>query len=216
MQSAECKVAAGKLLSLHAALDVSMTSNPFATRFTRPGAIPFLFPNGQSVDSLAAALEQANWWGEIVGPHGSGKSTLLAALMPEFARRGRDVIHLVFRSDRTITGPWPPAPGAWTAATQVVVDGYEQLSWWNRRKLKNACRRGGAGLLITAHRPCGLPTIFRTQPTPKLAEMIARQLLPPDDDSITADDIHRLCSQHPTNLREVLFGLYDLYQERRP
>jgi hypothetical protein len=26
--------------------------------------------------------------------------------------------------------------------------------------------------------------------------------------------LRNLCRQHPTNLREMLFGLYDLYQQR--
>ncbi|HUE70898.1 MAG TPA: hypothetical protein VMP01_08410 [Pirellulaceae bacterium] len=190
-----------------------MHSNPFATRFTRPGALAFLFPAGQSAESIVSALAQAQWWGQILGPHGSGKSTLLAALMPELARQGRDVVHLVFRSGPA-PGSSPPVAGSWTSQTQVVVDGYEQLSWWNRRNLKRACRKTGAGLLLTAHRPCGLATLFQTKPTVELAEQIVRQLLAADDQTITTEDIREVCRQHPTNLREVLFGLYDLYQRR--
>jgi hypothetical protein len=192
-----------------------MPTNPFATRFTRPGALAFLFPPDQSPQTIIAALAQAQWWGQIVGPHGSGKSTLLAALMPELARHGRQVVHLVFRSDGPAPGSWPPSTGSWNAQTQVVVDGYEQLSWWNRRKLKSACKRAGAGLLITAHRPCGLATVYQTQPTCELAARIVAQLVPADDETITTDDIREVCRQHPTNLREALFGLYDLYQRRR-
>ena len=189
-----------------------MRSNPFATRFTRPGAIPFLFPPGQSAQSVAADLEAAQWWGEIVGPHGSGKSTLVAALIPELERRGRRIVQLVFRNDDP--GSWPLVTDTWRRDTQVVVDGYEQLSWWRQRKLKNACRRAGAGLLITTHQSCGLSTILRTEPSLELAEQIVRKLLPAEDPAITADDVRDLCRQHRTNLREVLFGLYDLYQQR--
>jgi hypothetical protein len=192
----------------------SMHSNPFATRFTRPGALAFLFPAGQSVESLVLSLRQADWWGQIIGPHGSGKSTLLAALIPELARQGRQVVHLVFRSDGTASDYWPPPPGSWTNETQIVADGYEQLSWWNRRKLKSACRCSGAGLLLTAHQSCGLATLYQTEPTPQLAARIVRQLLPADDQTIAEEDVYQLCRQHPTNLREVLFGLYDLYQTR--
>ena len=191
-----------------------MHSNPFATRFTRPGALSYLFPPGQSAESLVAALAQAGWWGEIIGPHGSGKSTLLAELVPELERQGRQIYHLIFRSDGTASGVWPPAPGNWTSQTQVVVDGYEQLSWWQRRKLRSTCRRAGAGLLITAHRPCGLVTLLKTEPTAELAAKIVQQLLPTDDQTISSEDVRELCRQHPTNLREVLFGLYDLYRQR--
>ncbi|MEX2026602.1 MAG: hypothetical protein WEH44_04865 [Pirellulaceae bacterium] len=203
------------MTELYTASGAVMHTNPFATRFTRPGALAFLFPPGQSAESLVAALAQAQWWGQIVGPHGSGKSTLLAALLPELSRQGREVVHLVFRSDGPVAGSWPPAPGLWTSQTQLVVDGYEQLSWWNRRKLKSACRKAGAGLLLTAHQPCGLTTLFQTKPSVELAEQIVRQLIPADDQTITANDIREACRQHPTNLREVLFGLYDLYQQRK-
>ena len=77
-----------------------------------------------------------------------------------------------------------------------------------------ACRRTGAGLLITTHRPSGLTTLFRTEPTLELAQQIVRQLLPPEDNTVSFDDLSDLCRQHPTNLREVLFGMYDLYQRR--
>jgi hypothetical protein len=48
-----------------------------------------------------------------------------------------------------------------------------------------------------------------------LAARIVAQLVPADDETITTDDIREVCRQHPTNLREALFGLYDLYQRRR-
>ena len=56
--------------------------NPFSTRYTRPGAIPFRFPPGTSADGLVEQLRRQQWRGAIVGPHGSGKSSLVAALVP--------------------------------------------------------------------------------------------------------------------------------------
>ena len=61
-------------------------SNPFATRWTQPGACPFLFPGEMTIHQLAIQLRQQQGWGQIVGPHGSGKSTLLATLVPELER----------------------------------------------------------------------------------------------------------------------------------
>jgi hypothetical protein len=55
-------------------------SNPFATRFTRPGAIEFIFPAGESLATLVARLRACDWRGQITGPHGSGKAPLRAAL----------------------------------------------------------------------------------------------------------------------------------------
>jgi hypothetical protein len=54
----------------------------------------------------------------------------------------------------------------------------------------------------------------QTEPTAELAAQIVRQLVPADDQTISSEDVRELCRQHPTNLREVLFGLYDLYRRR--
>src|SRR3989442_1545921 len=48
-----------------------VTSNPFSTRFIRPGVIPFVFADGQSPETLVEQLRQHHWWGQIIGPHGS-------------------------------------------------------------------------------------------------------------------------------------------------
>src|SRR5687767_3485333 len=100
-------------------------SNPFATRFTRPGALEFLFAGDESIGGLVSKLSANCWRGQIIGPHGSGKSTLLAALLPALETAGRRVIQLDAR------GPFA-LPAALDSATIVVVDGYEQLSWWSR------------------------------------------------------------------------------------
>lgn len=204
--------------------DPRLRSNPFATRYTRPGEIAFLFPPGQSAGTVAAALKKAGWWGEIVGPHGSGKSTLLAALRPELMAHGRQVVHFALsQGERQLPTGGSRDPGAggqdpdtWSEQTQVVIDGYEQLSWWNKRKIQRLCRQRGAGLLITAHEPCGLPTLLKTAPSLELAQSIVRQLLPAGDATISAEDVAAAYDHHPTNLREMLFHLYDLYQKRQP
>lgn len=196
-------------------LDPRLRSNPFATRFTRPGAIEFLFPDGQSPQTVVAALRGENWWGEIVGPHGSGKSTLLAALLPELVSHDRQVVrYALSQGDRTLTQP-EGYHGDWNGSTQVVVDGYEQLSWWSRRRLQIDCRKSGSGLLVTTHRPGGLPRLFQTSPSLELAQTIVQRLLPEGDQTIQPDDVSRAFSDHPTDLREMLFRLYDLYQSRQ-
>lgn len=207
-----------------------MRSNPFATRFTRPGALPFLFPPGQSPETVVAALRQAGWWGQIVGPHGSGKSTLLAALMPALESQGRVVVHEVLRGQGSgvrgqeagirsqksgVKGQFSLKSESWTNQTQVVIDGYEQLSWWRRRRVQSLCRRAGAGLLVTTHQSRGLTTLFQTEPSLPLAQSIVQQLLAPGDTTVTQEDVATAWQEHGHNLRELLFRLYDLYQSRR-
>lgn len=184
-------------------------SNPFSTRFVRPGAIPFRFPQGEDAATLVARLERQGWWGQIVGPHGSGKSTLLATLLPELRRR-RTVISVALHADERRL----PA-NVWTAsgAILLVVDGYEQLGWWSRQRLQGHCRRRQCGLLVTTHRSLGLPDLFRTCVTPALAQALIEGLLPKEHRPLLSDrDLERHLARHRGSLREVLFELYDHYE----
>ena len=189
--------------------------NPFATRFTRPGAIGYLFPQGRSAVGTVDLLRNNNWWGEIVGPHGSGKSSLLAELLPLLEATGRRVnVYSLHQGDRTLPISKSDV-AAWNADTQVVIDGYEQLSWWSKRRLQSWVKARLAGLLITAHQPMGLPPLFATEPTLALAQQIVAQLLKSDQvQSLTGDDVAAAFAAHGANLREMLFSLYDVYQRR--
>lgn len=59
------------------------SSNPFATRYVAPGALPWIPPLQQSLPELAIRFQQElGRRAAIIGPHGSGKSTLLTQLVP--------------------------------------------------------------------------------------------------------------------------------------
>jgi energy-coupling factor transporter ATP-binding protein EcfA2 len=198
-------------------------SNPFATRFIRPGAIEYIFPPGQSAESLVAALRENQWVGEIVGPHGSGKSTLVAALVPELKRAGRNVIRYVITPDaENRTGCLAP-PGAFAVLsrlpleqdTQLILDGFERISWWWRRRIQVHCRRRRAGLLVTAHQSVGLPLLVETRPTKQLAQQIVERLVPAGDSTISPADVQAAFARCDRNLRETLFALFDVYQSRQ-
>ena len=103
----------------------------------------------------------------------------------------------------------------WTQDTLVVVDGYEQLDRVSRWLLKRSCRRKGAGLLVTSHVSVGLPRVFQTQVTRQLAHTLVAELLHSNCDRIRPADVDRCFDQHPGNLREVFFALYDIYESRR-
>jgi hypothetical protein len=187
-------------------------SNPFATRFIRPGAIPFLFSDGQSAASLVEQLQRQHWWGQIIGPHGSGKSTLLATLVPVLEAAGRSVVQINLRQhqrrlprlDRETLSP----------KTQFVVDGYEQLSWWSKLRLKWLCRRRGCGLLVTAHRDVGFSTIFQTRPSEQVAQRVVATLLNGSNAAITPEEMSAAFAASGYNVRETLFKLFDVYQLR--
>src|SRR5437764_10280820 len=103
-----------------------MSSNPFATRFIRPGAIPFLFLDGDSAEAIIERLKANHWRGQIVGEHGSGKSTLVATLIPLLEQAGRNIVLIkIGPGERRL-----PEIGksSLLPTTDLIVDGYEQLS----------------------------------------------------------------------------------------
>ena len=139
-----------------------LLSNPFASRWVQPGALPYLFPAGESMQMLLERLQINNWWGQIVGPHGSGKSTLLASLLPEMERFGRKPRLVALHDGQRRL---PSAMMQWIGQERkgqnqiLIIDGYEQLSYWSRFRLKHHCRRLGMGLLATSHHSVGLPDL---------------------------------------------------------
>ena len=190
-------------------------ANPFSTRHVRPGAIPFRFPPGRSAEGLLERLARNNWVGQVVGPHGSGKSALVATLIDLIERAGRQpyLIELhdgqrrlpVSRRRRSAFGP----------GTVLVVDGYEQLGAWSRFALRRLRRRRGVGLVVTSHQSVGLPDLFRTTASLALARQIVHDLLGGGPSPVAAHEVDRPFTSHEGNMREILFDLYDLYEQRR-
>lgn len=209
-------------------------TNPFSTRFVRPGALRFQFAPAATAEQLVRRLEELNWRAQIVGAHGTGKSTLLAALLPVFEIFGVTVKSIALH-DRQRTLPaefladMPAAARTETTAVSagdrdsrpkivLVVDGYEQLSRWSRSKLRRFCQRHGLGLLVTSHQSVGLPMLFETQVNAQLAAQLATELqqtLTPDRALIGPDDAAAAFVASGGNLRESFFVLYDLYQQRQ-
>jgi hypothetical protein len=193
-------------------------SNPFSTRFVRPGSVPFYFPQGVSAELLVDRLEQHDWRGAIVGPHGSGKSTLLEALIPAIERAGRQARKVSLHNGERRMPTEFVWPKSGEPAGVVVVDGYEQLGWWARRKLNVAARKAGWGLLATVHSlPArfGLPELYRVEPTIEVLQLVVNQLLATQLASLRPEDITAAYHAHPRNLREALFALYDLVEQRK-
>src|SRR5262249_7182366 len=155
-------------------------------------------------------LREQNWWGQIIGEHGSGKSTLLAALNPALEAAGRRVLSIsLHQGDRRL----PPLDRENLSTTSLlIIDGYEQLSWWSRRQIKSLCRRHHSGLFVPAHPDVGLPTIYSTQPTEELAQAVVAQLHANRETSVTREDVSAAFAATHGNLREMLFRLYDVYQ----
>jgi hypothetical protein len=187
--------------------------NPFATRFIRPGAGEFLLPEAITLETLVVQMAAADWRGQIIGPHGSGKSSLLAALRPALEAAGRELEWFALRLGQRSLPANARMAADWSATTQIVIDGYEQLGWPARWWIQRAARRQKAGLLVTAHTDVGLPTLWNTLASEPLAQRIVAELLA-GDELIAPEDVSRCYQSHGGNVREMLLGLYDLYESR--
>jgi hypothetical protein len=190
----------------------SRFTNPFATCWTRPGALKFQFVDGESSERLLARLAASKWRGEIIGPHGSGKSTLVETLKPRLADAGFSVAAVTLRDGERCL----PAGFLRRALTAVrplvIVDGFEQLSWLSRQRLRFRIRRAAAGLVVTSHAPTGLPTLFQTQPDLSLARQLVSTLTEENFSSVSAADVAASHACHGSNFRELLFTLYDRHE----
>jgi hypothetical protein len=189
--------------------------NPFCTRRIRPGALPYLFPPETGWEVILGRLKDAGGWGEIVGPHGSGKSTLLAGLIPLLETEGWRVARIdLHDGERRL-----PVDLRQIAETDkrlmLVVDGYEQLGALSRFQLKRYCRRRGWGLIVTAHFTVGLPELLSTAVLLEQAKWVVRAILKDSEYSISARELEESYARCRGNLREMLFGLYDLFERER-
>ena len=78
------------------------------------------------------------------------------------------------------------------------------------------CRRQEIGLLITAHKAMGLPPLFQTAAPLELAQAIVRQLLGGRPSPFTPAEVSQVQARARRRFGEMLFDLYDLYEQRRP
>jgi energy-coupling factor transporter ATP-binding protein EcfA2 len=203
--------------------------NPFATCWTRPGALPYCFSAGQSAEQLVAKLAAQHWRGAIVGPHGSGKSTLLESLKPVLVAAGQRIDSISLHDGqcrlpddfrREFAAKSNRGSDANTATSQeakwlIIIDGYEQLAWLERLQLLRVSRRNGAGLLVTSHTPVHIPTLIRLAPDLRLVERLVAALCARVSTAITPADVAASHACHGSNVREILFDLYDRHEQRR-
>lgn len=186
----------------------SRHDNPFATCWTRPGALPCLPMAGVSVEQLLERWRAAGGHGQVVGRHGVGKSTLLRAAGERLAVEGELVRSALFRADGSRTLP-SRLPGGGV----LLVDGLEQLGWLSRSRLLSRCRRRGVRVLASTHRPLrGLPVLAEVEPTESLMRVLFDRLTAERPTPVTADEAALAFAECGGNLRELWFRLYDQHE----
>ena len=191
-------------------------SNPFSTRYVQPGALAFLFPGGEGADQLVERLRQSSWWGQVLGPHGAGKTTLLHTLCPLLEQAGRTIDWFTLHGgQRRLSAEMTERWEAWDSQTLVVVDGFEQLAWLARRRLRRQCRRSEAGLLVTCHQNAGLPLLYKVQPELPIVLQLVAGLTESSPRLVDEQQVAQRFESWDGNVREVMFALYDLYELRR-
>lgn len=192
----------------------SRHNNPFATCWTRPGAMAFRFGNGQTATDFVGRLAAQRWQGAIIGPHGCGKSTLLETLKPALLAADRH-IHATVLHDGQRRLPPNTFKNWQSSKTIVIVDGYEQLGWFERMRLVRHCRRTNVGLLVTSHRRIQIPTLVRLEPDRDLALHLVNSLCSRVSTPVTPSDVFASHACHGSNIREILFDMYDRHERIR-
>jgi hypothetical protein len=187
--------------------------NPFASRYTRPGAVPPLDAAGRPLDIAALLARLGSGCCVIEGLHGRGKTTLVRRLLAAATAADRATRFVQVRS-------WFHAHGAVTAVATIAaggvvgIDGWERLPAPYRLMIVVLARRRRLAVIATAHRPVGLPVLARCESSPAVVTAILERL-PDHGGRISPADVADAYARHRGNVRDALATLYDRFEERR-
>jgi energy-coupling factor transporter ATP-binding protein EcfA2 len=186
---------------------LSSWSNPFCSRFLKPGHIPFCFPGTESIKQLADRIRAphgqtlGNSHGKslgqdlrlaIVGPHGTGKSTLLHHLSQELRRNCPSNRHallgkaihaeptglVLLHSSSNKLGALSSILRQLYRSDWCLIDGYEQIPRWGQFLVMTRARRSGVPLCVTAHRlPWKFQLLWHTRVDPQVESHVIDCLL---------------------------------------
>ena len=172
--------------------------NPFCASRFAPGVLPWF---GGELEGFVERAMVPRVRLQILGPQGSGKSTLMVQLERRARRAGWSVVRV--RGSGTID--WGANARLW------LVDEYEELSWWQRVRLRWLCARQRVSLVVTAHRAVGMTTLCERTVSPEIARRVVAELVAERGQLPVPGpvEVAAALGRHAGNLREVLFELYD-------
>lgn len=192
-----------KITTTTIAAPPSRDANPFATCWTRPGALPWC----GDVDAIVEQLNWADWRGQVVGPHGSGKTTLLRALVKPLRRAGKRPVLLDALEDADIAGDL------------LLVEAFERLSRREQWRRVAAWRGAGVGFVVTTHQKmrswfAPLRVVAETKPSEAVAVELFERLTKCRPTPVTIADALASFASRAGDLRETWFDLYALHENR--
>lgn len=190
----------------------SRHSNPFATCWVQPGALPYLPTPTVSPAVVFDRLLAAGGRGQIVGPHGAGKSTLLASIERLARRAGWQWHRVDLREGRDRAARARLRAIPLHHDTLLVIDGFERLGPLERSAIRWRCWRAGSALLVTSHRPIGPATVAEVRPTQSTALAVFGALTTHRATPLTERDCLDAFNACNANIREMLFKLYDSHE----
>ena len=189
---------AGKLLPAR--------ENPLAV--VRTSSVAFRFAD-HDWEYHFQRLRDLGFRAAIVGKQGSGKSTLLAEMRDQLEQRGVDSHYVFLPQDRGVHEVMlSVAFECSRAGCVLLVDGIERLGFFNRRDLLKRTR-DMAGLVVTKHHRCKLPTWIKTETNPELLTDVLVDLDLGHPQIILAGQV--AFEKHDGNIRDALRDLYDQF-----
>lgn len=200
-------------------------TNPFSAQCIRPGAQPFRFEENESADRLLDRFRENGWLGQIVGPHGSGKTSLLHTLRghwtehadgwwTQVSAEGRRPAANALPSRKWLHAAWPKQLDS--KRKIWIVDGFDGLSAWQRRRMEFLRWRFRLGFLVTTHRDLGLPTLYEPQMNFDRFHHLVGWLMRRYSVALPVEAIRDAFLRHRPNVREALFELYDRFEDQHP
>jgi len=193
--------------------------NPFATRYVASARLTPRDADGVILDlaALVVRLGANAGSGAIVGAHGTGKSTLLSHLADAVAAGRRPVwrTRMSHRGDTiAVIDSIRNAP----RGALVCIDSWELLGPAGRIVARWLAGRVGVGLLVTAHRETGIPTLFRCRGSRHLLGALVSQLPGYDEwfgTTIVPDDLDAAEAEAGGDMRRAFDLLYDRFEQAR-
>jgi hypothetical protein len=165
---------------------------------------------GMTWPELLRRCEHLHYRAAFLGPYGSGKTTLLEDLEPKLAEQGfaTRFVRAPNQDSRSAPGFIAQAASEVTSREIILFDGAEQLRPLVWQWFKFRTRRAG-GLIITAHQPGLLPTLWECRTSPMLLAELTAALLDFDAGKLLPN-AEALFERHRGNLREALRECYDI------